>query len=607
MMSTIPKQLIDEIRQKTDIVEIIGEYVQLKRQGRNYFGLCPFHNEKSPSFSVTEEKQIFHCFGCGKGGNVYTFLMEKEAFSFMDAVTYLADRSGIELPKITNKETAYSEEANTILHASDWLTQYYHHVLKYTEEGKAAITYLHERGITDETIDSLSLGFAPSDSEVTVDFLLSKDFHQQQLIKTNVLSMTEAGKPLDPFRGRVIFPIKNHLGRAVAFGGRALGEQKPKYLNSPENELFHKRTMLYHFHLAKNFIRKQSQVIIFEGYMDVIAAHQANIKNVVATLGTSLSEQQAKLLKRYANEIILCYDTDDAGLKGMYDAAQLFRSMQCEVKIAMIPKGADPDDYIRENSGEAFLKNIIQSSHTYFKFFMYYHSRGVALHVDSEKISLIETFTKELANVEQPIEREIYANDIAKQFDVSVQTILQNIEKYKKTNQISNKKDNDEWNSNTIDIYQTSPYDTNHLRAYEKAERTLLALMIQQPRILEHVQSVIGVKFNVQIHQVIATHLYGHYEQYGVIDIGEFIDYLSHPEERQLVTKLTMMELNESISDEEIADYIYAVERESGDEQKIRLLKQELKTIEQANDPIRAAEIGMEIIRLEKQLKLRSL
>src|SRR5699024_5505521 len=266
MTNILPEEKIEEIREANDIVDVVSGYVQLKRQGRNHFGLCPFHDEKSPSFSVTEEKQIFHCFGCGKGGNVYTFLMEKEGFSFIDAVTYLADRANIELPKIKQHETAYSEDAQVVLSASEWLTKYYHHVLKYTEEGKLALQYLHDRGLTETIIDQLQLGFAPNESDVTVEFLLKKDFHQQQLIKVGVLSQATAGNAMDPFRGRVIFPIQNHLGRTVAFGGRAIGEMKPKYLNSPENEIFHKGSLLYHFHLAKQFIRKKNQVIIFEGY-----------------------------------------------------------------------------------------------------------------------------------------------------------------------------------------------------------------------------------------------------------------------------------------------------------------------------------------------------
>lgn len=606
-MSTLPNELIEQIRQETDIVQIIGEYVQLKRQGRNYFGLCPFHDEKSPSFSVTEEKQIFHCFGCGKGGNVYTFLMEKEAFSFIDAVTYLADRAGIELPKLTHHETSYSEEAQIILSASEWLTKYYHHVLKYTEEGKAALQYLHDRGLSDSTIDQLELGFAPNDSDVTVEFLLKKDFHQQQLIKTGLLSSTNTENASDPFRGRVIFPITNHLGRTVAFGGRALGEMKPKYLNSPENEMFHKGSILYHFHHAKQFIRKQNQVIVFEGYMDVISAHQANIKHVVATLGTSLSEQQAKLLKRYADEIILCYDTDDAGLKGMYQAAQLLRKLNVQVKIATIPNQLDPDDYIQKNGAEAFEKNVIQQSDTYFAFYMRYKSRGVPLHVVSEKVSLIETLTKELATVSSPIEREIYANDMANMFDVSLETILQDVNKYKKTSQTHNLKDNEQQSSNTIDVYDSYARPKSHLRAYERAERMLLAHMLQSPHVLEHVQSTLGAQFNVEMHQVIATLLYGHYEQHKDIVISDFIDYLSHPSEKQLVIELSMMALNEATADQEIKDYIQVIMHEGTEQQHIRLLKEELKSVERENDPIRAAEIGMKIIQLEKQLKMRSM
>lgn len=606
-MSTLPNELIEKIRQEADIVEVIGDYVQLKRQGRNHFGLCPFHDEKSPSFSVTEEKQIFHCFGCGKGGNVYTFLMEKEGFSFIDAVTYLADRANIELPKIKQHETAYSEDAQVVLSASEWLTKYYHHVLKYTEEGKLALQYLHDRGLTETIIDQLQLGFAPNESDVTVEFLLKKDFHQQQLIKVGVLSQATAGNAMDPFRGRVIFPIQNHLGRTVAFGGRAIGEMKPKYLNSPENEIFHKGSLLYHFHLAKQFIRKKNQVIIFEGYMDVISAHQADIKNVVATLGTTLSEQQAKLLRRYADEVVLCYDTDEAGLKGMYQAAQLLKKMNVQVKIASIPNNQDPDDFIQAKGADAFEKQVIQQADTYFTFFMKYKSRGIPLHVVSEKVALIEALTKELATVDSPIEREIYANDMATMFDVSVETIIQDLNKYKKPIQTNNLKDNRQQSSNTINEYDSYTKPTKQLKAYERAERLLLAHMLQSVHVLEHVQALLGVQFNVEIHQVIVTLLYGHYEKHNEIIISDFIDDLSHPEEKQLVIELSMLALNETTVDEEIEDYIHVIKHEGTDQQQIRLLKEELKMVERENDPIRAAEIGMKIIQLEKQLKLRTM
>src|SRR5690625_2276815 len=291
MYTQIPEEIIENIRKENDIVEVIEEYVQLKKQGRNYFGLCPFHNENSPSFSVTKEKQIFHCFGCGKGGNVITFLMEIESFTFIETIQFLADRSGIELPETRKKNYSISEEDQLLLSAYDWLLKYYHHLIKYAEEGKSGIKYFQERGMDEDTIDQFELGISPENSEFTVTFLEQKGFHQQLLIKAGLLSLRDNNELIDPFQGRVIFPIKNHLGRTVGFGARAIEDQTPKYLNSSEHALFHKGSILFNFHLAKSHIRKKNEVILFEGYMDVLAAYQSGIKNVVATLGTALDRK----------------------------------------------------------------------------------------------------------------------------------------------------------------------------------------------------------------------------------------------------------------------------------------------------------------------------
>src|SRR5690625_3398087 len=298
MLKKIPEDVIESVRKANDIVDVVGEHVQLKKQGRNYFGLCPFHGEKTPSFSVTQEKQIFYCFGCKKGGNIFTFLMELEGFTFYEAVNLLADRSGIVLPKVSHKKTNLSKENQDILAAYDWLTKFYHHLLKYTKEGREGYNYLNKRGINDGSIEEFQLGYAPYAEELTVEFLEKKGFHRQLLIKAGLLHVQENNQLTDPFAGRVIFPIRNHLGKVIAFGARAINDQKPKYLNSSESDLFKKNRLLFNFDLAKREIRKEKSVILFEGQMDVIAAYQAGIKNVVATLGTALTDFQAKLLKK---------------------------------------------------------------------------------------------------------------------------------------------------------------------------------------------------------------------------------------------------------------------------------------------------------------------
>ncbi len=253
MTSQVSEEVIEQVRTSNDIVDVIGEYIQLKKQGRNYFGLCPFHGEKTPSFSVAQEKQIFHCFGCGKGGNVLTFIMEMEGYTFYETLQFLANRSGTELPEaVEEKQSSVSPENQQILSASEWVAKLYHHLLRFTKDGKKGYQYLKDRGITDETIDAFQLGFAPEAKDFTAAFLDKKGFHQQTLIKSGLLSQHEDNSVSDRFRGRVIFPIRNHLGKPIAFGGRTLAGQEPKYLNSPESELFQKGRILYNFDLAKN-------------------------------------------------------------------------------------------------------------------------------------------------------------------------------------------------------------------------------------------------------------------------------------------------------------------------------------------------------------------
>src|SRR5690625_2446637 len=307
MNKQIPEDVVDQVRKANDIVEVIGEYVQLKKQGRNFFGLCPFHGEKTPSFSVTQDKQIFYCFGCKKGGNIFTFLMELEGMSFSDAVKMLADRSGIELPQFTNERSSMSKKQLDLLAAYDWLAKLYHHILRYTKEGQEAYRYLKERGIDDKSIEVFHLGYAPFMTDFTVQFLEEKGIQRPFLIQSGILRQHADQRITDPFAGRVIFPIRNHLGKVIAFGARAINQQEPKYLNSSESDLFKKNRLLFNFDLAKREIRKEKSVILFEGQMDVIAAYQADIKNVVATLGTALTDFQAKLLKRYVDTVIICY------------------------------------------------------------------------------------------------------------------------------------------------------------------------------------------------------------------------------------------------------------------------------------------------------------
>ncbi len=601
MSNQIPEEVIEEIRKTNDIVDIIGEYVHLKKQGRNYFGLCPFHGEKTPSFSVTQEKQIFHCFGCGKGGNVLTFMMEIESFSFYEAIKFLADKSGITLPDSGIKqESSITQESQSILSAHGWLTKLYHHLLRYTKDGKEGYKYLKERGIGDDAIETFQLGFAPNVKDFVAEFLIKKGFQKQLLVKAGILSQLNDTEVTDRFRGRVMFPIRNHIGKTVAFGGRSIKEQEPKYLNSPESELFQKGKLLYNFDLAKKHIRKVNEVVLFEGYMDVISAYQAGVKNVVATLGTSLTEPQAKLLNRYVETVIICYDGDRAGLEATYKAAELLRKNGCSIKVARLDSDMDPDSFIQKYGSEAFEDKVIKASETYMSFYMRYLKKDFNLKNEGDRINYIENILKELAMIESSIEREYYLRELSNEYNISIEALSSEMYEYRQKQGIprDNQQKNRYTNKNTI-----AKRNKKLFPAFYNAERKLISYMLQDSYITDKVQNEMGAGFNVDDHKIIATHLYAFYEEGHSPDISLFIDRLNDDRLKQQVIEVAMMPVLNEISDREINDYIRIILNKANDSVNIKSLKEQQKLAEQQNDPLKAAQIAMQIIEIQKHLK----
>ncbi|GAA0443161.1 DNA primase [Lentibacillus halophilus] len=594
-------EAIEQVRTSHDIVDIIGEYIQLKKQGRNYFGLCPFHGEKTPSFSVTQDKQIFHCFGCGKGGNVITFVMEMEGYTFYEALQFLADKSGTDLPEsFGQKESSVSSENQQILAASEWVVKLYHHLLRFTKDGKKGYQYLKDRGITDETIDAFQLGFAPEAKDFTASFLDKKGFHQQTLIKSGLLSQRDDNGVSDRFRGRVIFPIRNHLGKPIAFGGRTLTNQEPKYLNSPESELFQKGRMLYNFDLAKKHIRKQGEAILFEGYMDVISAYQAGVQHGVATLGTSLTETQARLLKRYVDTVIICYDADESGHDATYKAAGTLQKAGCSVKVANLTDNMDPDHYIAEFGGESFWNDVITSSLTFTSFYMRYLKKDFNLTLEGDRINYIEKVLEHLAMIDSAVEREYYLKELSNDYDISMESLTQQIQFHRQQKRLGGDKSNKNSHTNHAPGIQQSK---RLLPAFHNAERHLLAYMLQDLSIIDRVQEEIGASFTIDEHKIIATHLYAFYEENNEADVSKFIEMVNDDQVKKLVTELAMISVQDHMTDDVINDYIRIIQAENHKKQNIYSLKEEQKMAEQQNNPIKAAEIAKRIMDMEKQRK----
>lgn len=420
---------INQIREAVDIVDLIGEYVQLKKQGRNYFGLCPFHGENSPSFSVSAEKQIFHCFGCGAGGNIFTFLMDIEGYSFLEAAKVLAERGNVPLDvEINNEQKRSSMPAGSeqMIEAHELLRKFYHHLLTHTNEGQEALEYLLNRGFTEEAIEKFQIGYALDSWDFDSKFLKKRGFPSELMEQAGLIIFREKDEShFDRFRNRVMFPIMDYQGNTIAFSGRALGDEQPKYLNSPETQIFNKSNILYNFHQARGAIRKKEQAVIFEGFADCISAVRAGVENSVATMGTALTDQHIKLLKRNTNQIIICYDSDSAGLNAANRAANMLQERGFSVKVALMPDKLDPDDYIRKYGEQSFVSQVIGDSLTYMAFKLHYLRLGKKLNNEGDRIQYIEEVLKEISRLSNAVERDHYLRQLSSEFSLSLDALEQ--------------------------------------------------------------------------------------------------------------------------------------------------------------------------------------
>ncbi len=362
-MPHIPPEVIEEIKQVANIVDIISEYLPLKKVGKNYVALCPFHQEDTPSFTVSEEKQIFHCFGCGTGGNVFTFLMKYKQCSFYEAVEEVAERYGISLSrfKFSPEEMAAYERRQKLYTVNQLAAEFFHHYLLHAPEAKVARDYLAKRGIGKDTIISYTLGFAPSKWDALVRHLQQKGMELSLGAEVGLLVEKERGGFYDRFRQRVIFPIFDQKGRVIAFGGRVLDDSLPKYINSPETPIYKKGYSLYGAHVAREWCQREQTVMLVEGYFDLLSLHAAGIKNVVASLGTALTQAQARILKNLAPRVIVMYDADAAGQKAAIRTLAVLLPLDLSVDILLLPEGDDPDSFVQREGKEAFLRYLHQA------------------------------------------------------------------------------------------------------------------------------------------------------------------------------------------------------------------------------------------------------
>ena len=413
-MPYYPEDVIEEVRARNDIVDIISGYIKLKKSGNSYFGLCPFHGEKTPSFHVMPDRQMYHCFGCGVSGNVYTFVMEYENFTFREAVEMLAERAGVTLPKaeFSREAREASEKKNTLLEINRLAANYYYYQLR-NPQGKQGYEYLKRRKLTEETMKRFGLGYANKTSDDLYRYLKEKKgYGDGDLRETGLFTYSERGVH-DKFWNRVMFPIMDVNNRVIGFGGRVMGEGEPKYLNSPETRIFEKSRNLYGLNYART--ARRGYLLLCEGYMDVIALHQAGFSNAVASLGTSLTEQHAALLRRYTDTVILTYDSDDAGVKAALRAIPMLRAVGISVRVLNMRPWKDPDEFIKNLGAEEFEKRIAEARNS-FLYEIDVLRKDADMGDPEQKTRFYNAAARKLLEFSEPLERNNYVEAVAREF-----------------------------------------------------------------------------------------------------------------------------------------------------------------------------------------------
>ncbi|MFC0216305.1 DNA primase [Paenibacillus chartarius] len=603
----IPDEVIEAVLKANDIADVVGKHVHLTKQGHYLKGLCPFHSEKTPSFTVTPERQIFHCFGCNKGGNSIQFTMEIEGLTFSEAVRQLAEEAGIPVTwdDAGSEPSPDQQERGELLKAYELVARVYRSILMNTAQGRDALSYLRTRGMSDELLETFQIGYAPNMWDALVKQLEKSGFKLPLMDQGGLVSAKSDGQGyVDKFRDRVMIPIHDAKGRVIAFGGRAMGDVQPKYLNSPESLLFHKSRSLYNLHRARAEIRKREQAVLFEGYFDVIRAWDAGVHHGVATMGTALTKEHAEALKRLTGEVVVCYDGDNAGQAAAYKSIAILEQAGLSVKIAMLEGGKDPDEYIAAYGKDRFVREIIEGAVTTTKFRLVYARRNVRLQDEADRLRYLRGAVKLISELASPIEREHYLRDLSSEFGISIETLKQDVAQHllrKEKSEPAGDNNANLWN-NVRNNGKEADRDPPLRSASHNAERLLLAVMMVDREVCRHVEERLGDGFTVEAHAVLAAYLYAFYAQDNEPNLSKYLATLQDPELSSLASSIAMIGASHAVNERVIDDYI-AIIKKAPLQQEIKRKEEEAIHAERTGDPLRAAQIRIEMITLEKQLR----
>ena len=531
-------ELIEEVRSKNDIVDVVSSYVKLQKKGSSYFGLCPFHNEKSPSFSVSRQKQMYYCFGCGAGGNVFTFLMEYENYSFLEALKYLADRAGVELPRQElSKEARERADTKAILLEINKAAARYFYIQLKERQGERALAYLKGRQLGDDTIRAFGLGYANKYSDDLYRYLKGQGYQDDMIAKAGLITVDEKHGAHDKFWNRVMFPIMDANSRVIGFGGRVMGDGKPKYLNSPETMIFDKSRNLYGLNRARS--SRKSYFLLCEGYMDVISLHQAGFTNAVASLGTALTQGHASLIKRYVKEVYLTYDSDEAGTKAALRAIPILREAGISAKVIRMEPYKDPDEFIKNLGKEAF-EDRIREARNGFLFGVEVLERDYDLTSPEGKTDFLKEVARRLGEFEEDIERNNYIEAVAGRYHVGYEELRKLVVRTAVQNGLAQPVKRPE-----------KPVKEKKEDGILTSQKILLTWMIEEPQVFHQISSyIIPEDFTGEIYRKVAELLYQQYEE-GEANPARILDHFTEEEEHREAASLFHTRIRELTTPEE--------------------------------------------------------
>lgn len=578
----IPQQTIEYVKDRTDITELVSGYIKLEKRGRNYVGLCPFHNEKTPSFSVSPEKQICHCFGCKKGGNVFQFLMEIENISFSESVKRLGKPLGVE---IAANESRVDDNDMQFIKMHEHITDLFHHILIHTNEGEAALSYLIERGFTSDIIKKEKIGLAPKMSSFTKNAILEKGFTEEAAFSAGLLSRNEENfSYYDRFVNRIMIPIKNHQDYVIGFTARSIDGSEPKYLNTPETKVFQKRHLLFNLSDARKSIRQQDEVILMEGHLDVLKVKSVNVENIVGLMGTALSDENINLLDRLATNVTLMFDGDNAGATATMSIGEQLLKHGLNTFVIQLPRGMDPDEFIVENGEEAF-RNLVKNEKRHYVHFLSEKLLNESMHNDLAYSQNLGTLIDALKYVDDGAIKSRLIMHISERYDIE-------------KSQIENKLP-----VRTTVKRESGIQQIERLSIREKKERYFLKALINDKSLFEYCRDLIDDEvLTSQQYYGIFKGLCSYFDDHDTFEVSSFIQQIPN-ELLEVVINIDNLKIQSDVSRDEIDDYLNDLSGKRNSNREKKILFARLAEAEAENDIDLQASIMQQLLEINSRYK----